>query len=96
MEAWFQVIVIAPPEKMERAGETTYVTFERTFEMPFTPVKGLHVGFSPNLTQRDTRLPRYKDLYGKVADNTAIFEVKDVTYFPRPKSTESLGFSYEL
>jgi hypothetical protein len=81
MDAALEVLVVAPPEEMNKAGESTYVVLERTVKLGVSPFVGLQLGLSPNLKQRDKRVPRYEQLMRLVSNNTAIFEVETVTFF---------------
>jgi hypothetical protein len=85
MDANLEVLVVAPPEEMKKAGESTYVVLERTVQLDVSPFIGLRLGLWPDLEQSDSRLPRYKQLMHLVSNNTAIFEVEAVTFFTAGK-----------
>jgi hypothetical protein len=56
MDAELEVLVVAPPEEMQRAGETTYVVLERAIDLTMSPFVGLRVGLHTNLEPGDARL----------------------------------------
>jgi hypothetical protein len=85
MDADLEVLVVAPPEEVKKAGESTYVVLQRTIDLDVSPFIGLQVGLAPNLKESDTRLPRYEQLMHLVSNNTAIFEVEAVTFFTARK-----------
>jgi hypothetical protein len=83
MDAELEVLVVAPPEEMQRAGETTYVVLERAIDLSMSPFIGLRVGLHANLKPGDARLGRYEHLMHKVSNNTTLFEVEAVNFYPK-------------